>query len=215
MAIHRERGPTDDLVTFSRRDDLDPITKAAVLHAQFETIHPFADGNGRCGRALLQKSLRRDGVLMNTALPISAGLLHDVTGYMRSLDAYHRGDPLAPVSTLLDSLDVALSLGSDMASKVDEVLDSWRLSITARKGSAIWSLPGLLVEHPVVTSALVAKRLGITERAARDLLERATEYDIVTPRGNARRGRFYQADDVIEILDEASRGDAIRREFPS
>lgn len=67
----------DDLVEYAKRIDINPIVKAAIIHAQFETIHPFIDGNGRTGRTLLHKSLKDDGILQAIALPISAGLLHD------------------------------------------------------------------------------------------------------------------------------------------
>ena len=74
----RVEGCLEDLVAFVGRDDVSPIAKAAVAHAQFETIHPFIDGNGRTGRVLLHRILRSEGVLTRTTLPVSAGLLHDV-----------------------------------------------------------------------------------------------------------------------------------------
>lgn len=63
------------------------MAKEAIFHAQFETIHPFTDGNGRTGRALVHRMLANDEVLMHSTLPVSAGLLHDVERYMKALDA--------------------------------------------------------------------------------------------------------------------------------
>jgi Fic family protein len=74
----RIRGLLDDLIQFNQRDDINPIVKAAILHAQFETIHPFVDGNGRTGRALIHVVLRNEKILRHSALPISAGLLHNI-----------------------------------------------------------------------------------------------------------------------------------------
>ena len=80
----------EDVVAFSRREDVNPVVKAAIVHAQFETIHPFIDGNGRTGRALLHKVLQSDGILTKVTLPISAGLLHAVDSYMGSIVSFRR-----------------------------------------------------------------------------------------------------------------------------
>ncbi|WP_239099992.1 Fic family protein [Phycicoccus sp. CSK15P-2] len=75
----------DDLVDFVSRDDLPALAQAAITHAQFETIHPFVDGNGRTGRALLHAMLRAKGVSQHVSVPISAGLLTDTDGYYDAL----------------------------------------------------------------------------------------------------------------------------------
>lgn len=200
-----------DLIAFGERDDVTPIVKAAVFHAQFETIHPFTDGNGRTGRALLHRMLARDEVLFHATLPISAGLLHDVEPYMLSLDAYHDGEIEPIIERLIDALELAIVLGSRIASDVDEVLNRWRECITERKGSAAHRLPPLLVEQPVVSAAYVADKLTITDRAARNLVETACDRGILAKMGNAKRGVFYQASEFIEILEEASSIQGIHR----
>ena len=101
-ACERVPGLLDDLVAFSRREDIGPVAKAAIVHAQLETIHPFIDGNGRTGRTLLHKILKDEGVLRQSAVPVSAGLLHDVNGYMASLEAYQQGNPIAVIEQLVD-----------------------------------------------------------------------------------------------------------------
>lgn len=70
----------DDLIAFSNRDDLEPITQAALAHAQFESIHPFTDGNGRIGRALIGAILRRRGVTPRTGGPWDCARLRPVRG---------------------------------------------------------------------------------------------------------------------------------------
>lgn len=200
-----------DLVAFGARDDIDPLIKAAVFHAQFETIHPFTDGNGRTGRALLHCMLAQDEVLSHTALPLSAGLLHDVDRYMRALDAYHEGAIEPIVACLVDALELAVVIGGRVAQSVDAVLDEWRGLNAERKGSAAHRLPGLLVEQPVVNTVYVAEHLGITDRAARTMLETACERGILSRMGNAKRGVLYQADALIDILEEVSSTQGIRR----
>jgi len=198
-------------VAFGAREDISPIAKAAIFHAQFETIHPFTDGNGRTGRALLHRMLAADEVLLHAMLPVSAGLLHDVGRYMDALDAYHDGAVEPMIECLADALELAAVIGSRIASDVDEVLGGWASANTDRSGSASHRLPALLVEQPVVDVAFVASRLGITDRAARNLVETACERGILAKMGNAKRGAFYQAPDLIAVLEEASSLEGIRR----
>ncbi|MFF1875679.1 Fic family protein, partial [Kitasatospora herbaricolor] len=83
VAPHHERVPglVEDLALFANREDVPPLISVAIAHAQFETIHPFTDGNGRTGRALSQSMLRHREVTRSVAVPVSAGLLADVEGY--------------------------------------------------------------------------------------------------------------------------------------
>jgi len=208
---NRVRSFLKDLMAFGAREDISPIAKAAIFHAQFETIHPFMDGNGRTGRALLHRMLASDEVLLHTMLPVSAGLLHDVERYMGALDAYHDGAVEPIVECLADALELAIVIGSRIASDVNEILAEWASENTDRAGSASHRLPALLVEQPVVDVAFVASRLGITDRAARNLIEVACERGVLAKMGNAKRGAFYQATDLIAVLEEASSLEGIRR----
>lgn len=204
-------GCLDDLIAFGGREDVSPVAKAAIFHAQFETIHPFADGNGRTGRALVHRMLANDEILLHSTLPVSAGLLHDVGRYMEALDAYHAGDIEPMICCLVDALELAVVIGSRIAFDVDAVLDAWSAANTDRAGSASHDLPALLVEQPVVNVAYVAEHLEITDRAARSLVETACERGILSKMGNAKRGAFYQAGELIGILEEASSLQGIRR----
>ena len=89
---HHEHVPAliDDLVAFVKRDDLPLLAQAAVAHAQFETIHPFPDGNGRTGRALIHSMLRGHGLTQNVTVPVSAGLLTDTAALLRVADGLPR-----------------------------------------------------------------------------------------------------------------------------
>lgn len=201
----------DDLVVFSLRDDVSPIAKAAIVHAQFETVHPFIDGNGRTGRTLLHKMLRRDGVLEHATLPVSAGLLHGIDAYMAAIKSYQAGDVSAIVTQLADALELAVALGNLVARRLDEVIGTWRTRMSERAGSAILRLPDVLVEQPVVDSAFIEARLGVTRRAATSVIEKACGYGMLRPIGNRMRGEFYQADELIDVLEEISDMAGIRR----
>jgi Fic family protein len=201
----------DDLVRFCYREDIHPIAKAALFHAQFETIHPFTDGNGRVGRALLHRILADEEVVQHAALPISASLLRNVNTYMEALNAYHSGNIEEIIDCLTDALELAVVIGAKMASRVDRVLDSWRTMNTDRSDSISHRLPVLLVEQPAINTSYMAQRLGISDRAARRAISQACERGILTKVGNAQRGAFYQATDLITIPEEASSVPNIRR----
>lgn len=207
----RVRECLKDLVAFGTREDIPPVAKAAIFHAQFETIHPFTDGNGRTGRTLLHRMLARDEVLLHTMLPMSAGLLHDIDKYMDALSAYHEGAIEPIIECLADALELSVVIGARIASDVDKIIAGWTQANTDRAGSASHRLPSLLVEQPVIDVSYVASHLGITDRAARNLIEVACERGILTKIGNAKRGAFYQAPDLIAVLEDASSLQGIRR----
>ena len=200
-----------DLCCFSQQGAIDPLAKAAIAHAQFETIHPFIDGNGRTGRTLLHRMLRNDGVLVQSTVPVSAGLLHDIDNYMDSLAQYQQGNPLPIIEQLTDALNLAMAIAQKTSALAQGIINDWHGRITERSGAKIHELPTLLVEQPVVDSAYVASHLGITQRAATTLINRACEYGILRPLGNARRGDFYQAPAMLDMLDSVSSIAGIRR----
>ena len=155
--------------------------------------------------------MQNELVIMHVTLPVSAGLLHNVDTYMGALDAYHQGNIEPIVACLFEALELSVVLGAKICANVDEVLEKWEELITDRKGSASHQLATLLVEQPVVNVSYVAKQLEITDRAARNLIERACERGILAKMGNAKRGAFYQASQLVEILEEASSVQGIRR----
>lgn len=162
-------------------------------------------------RTLLHKMLLLDDVLAETTLPVSAGLLHNVDRYMSSIDSYQAGDPLPIVGCVCDALEIALALGIRARTSLARIVENWRNVIVERAGSVIHDLPELLIEHPVINVLLVAETLGVSERAARDVVKRAEEYGMVRRIGTARRGVFYQADDILDLLDELAGEHAMRR----
>ena len=211
----RVDGCLDDFIRFTKRTDIGAIEKAAIAHAQFETIHPFIDGNGRTGRTLLHRILRSERVLAISTLPVSAGLLHNIDSYMDAISEYQQGNPLAVVNQVIDALELAVAIGSMVALRIDEIVQEWKSDITERSGAKIHDLPNTLIAQPVVDSKYLAETLSIARRAATSLIDRACEYGMLRPMGNRRRGEFYQSDDIIDLLDDISSVEGIRRIFSS
>jgi Fic family protein len=116
----------DDLCVFINDAGLPPLVRAAIAHAQFETIHPFEDGNGRTGRALVQVVLRRRGLTPAFVPPISVVLARDKDRYLRGLTIF-REDRLADWIELFPAATAeAATLAAHYARRVGELQDQWR-----------------------------------------------------------------------------------------
>ena len=200
-----------DLIAYSNRIDVNPLIKAAIIHAQFETIHPFANGNGRTGRSLIHKSLKDDGALQTIALPLSAGLLNSTKEYMDSLISFQKGDPLPIIQQLFKALELSLLVAEKASRKISLIIEKWEDAIKEKKTSAIWQFLHYLIEQPVVNSAYISDKLEISIRGANKLIARAIEYGILKRTGSERRGIFYQSDEIISVLDEISDLSILRR----
>ncbi len=130
---------------------------------------------------------------------------------MEALRLYQQGKPEPIIEQLIDAIDLAIVVSQRTSERARALLEDWESAMHERVTAKIRHLPALLVEQPVVDSAFVAQRLGITRRAAMDLINRACEYGILRPIGNAKRGEFYQAPAMLDMLDAISSMAGIRR----
>lgn len=197
----RVPGLMEDLMSYARRVDQPVLAQAALSHAQFETIHPFPDGNGRTGRALLHSMLRHHRLSRHVTVPVSAGLLADVSGYHDALTDYRAGNPDTIVQLTVDATFRAISNGRVLAAQLATVRANWRAAIIARRDSAVWVAADLFLDRPVLDAVEVAQALGIAVPNAHRHLERLTEAGVLTPFSLYRRGRAWRADAVLEALD--------------
>lgn len=191
-----------DLGEFMARDDLPALAQAAIAHAQFETIHPFADGNGRTGRALVHVVLRERGLTTSSALPLSAGLLTDTAAYFAALDAYRGGDVDRIVQLFARAaIDVA-ERGSWLAAELVAVREEWNEQLTARADALAWRVLDLLLQRPVLTTAAVSTEFGVSAETARNALDRLEADGIVISAQLDKRQRGWRSPDVLALLDE-------------
>jgi Fic family protein len=200
---HASRVPAaiHDLVRFTHRTDVSPLTHAALAHAQFETIHPFPDGNGRTGRALIHSMLHRRGITRNVTVPISSGLLVDTDAYFSALGAYRNGDPNQIVLQMAEAAFVAIDNARVMSSELDGVKNGWRSSITARADASVWRLAELLFQQPAVNSNLVQSRLNVSKQAALNSIDLLEEAGILVKAKGEERNRAWVAIEIVEVLD--------------
>ena len=125
-----------DLTTFMARDDVPLLAQAALTHAQFEAIHPFPDGNGRTGRALLHAQLRLGGLTRDAIVPVSAGLLADTDRYFAALTAYREGDVEPVVTEVAQAVFPALASSRLLVADVAAARAARGEPIPAPRGAA-------------------------------------------------------------------------------
>lgn len=202
---HHDRVPEaiDDLVAFVRRVDIPSLAHVAIAHAQFETIHPFPDGNGRTGRALAQAMLRHMRVTTNITVPVSAGLLHDVTDYYDALTAYRRGELRPIITAFTRAAGYAVANGRQLVDDIASIQTEWdgrmqglRADATARRIAA------LAIAHPALNSDLVTRELDVAPPTAFRALDSLVERGVLRTANSRRRNRIWLAEPVLGALDE-------------
>ena len=192
----------DDLVAFVNRDDVEPVTQAAIAHAQFESIHPFTDGNGRIGRALIGAVLRRRGVTPHTVLPVASALAADTPHYFSLLTGYRSGDPLPIITDLSLSIEAAAREARGTARSFARYEETWRALVDPRAGSATDLILSHLLALPVFTVEQLARATGIPERSVYRAVETLEEHHVVDAVTERVRGRAYAAMDVLDEFDD-------------
>ncbi|MFC7787692.1 Fic family protein [Microbacterium sp. MAHUQ-60] len=200
---HESRVPElmSDLVAFMRRKDIPPLPQIAIAHAQYETIHPFLEVNGRTGRALLQTLLRRSDVTQSAVLPLSAGILQDTARYFDALTQYRAGHVSGIIDMMSRAAHTAVDTSRMLMEDLEAVYDSWETRLTARRGSAARRLLGLLEAHPAINSRTAVSYLGVTAPNALLAIDRLVEDGILEQVGTGRRNRTWAAHDVLHALD--------------
>jgi Fic family protein len=202
----------EDLLAYVARDDVDPISQAAIAHAQFEIIHPFADGNGRVGRVLVAWVLVRRLALV-TPPPVSARIAADVGGYTSGLVRFRLGDHGAWVRWFADAVSGAGRTQLDLIAAVDRLQREWRERLSApregarrvRSDAAAWRVLDLLPRHLVLTAPIVAAEIGVPLKSAtaglRDLVHAGilVEHGTVQGSGRGRPSRLYTSSELLGL----------------
>jgi len=201
-----------DLLRYVATTGDPPLVAALLVHAQFETIHPYEDGNGRTGRALFHAVLARAGLVDQGVLPLSLVLRDDVEAYVAALTAYRPGASGAGTAaearhaylrTMLDMVTDAARIAGDMIDEVAAVHARWKPYVERlRTDSSVHRLLDLLVEQPVVTPGLVQDRLGVSRVTANTALTELARVGVVQRAGGRfKRQHVYQAGDVLALMD--------------
>ncbi len=206
----------DDLSAFCNMDTLPTIAQAAIAHAQFETIHPFVDGNGRTGRALIHVILRRRGLAANVLPPVSLVLATWSDDYVNALmDTRYRGrsDSAAARSGLDRWIGLCAAATTRAVSDAElheasvvELQDSWRARLgRVRAGSALDLLIDALPGAPVVTVQSASTLIGRSAQAVNEAMPRLVEAGILRQTTVGRRNRAFEATELIDAFTDLER----------
>jgi len=201
---HHERVPAAmaDLVAFAQRTDIPVLVHTALVHAQFETIHPFPDGNGRTGRALVQAMLRHARVTSHVTIPLSAGLLRQRDRYFSALTAYRAGDIVPIVRVFAGAAFDAIRNGRALADDIEAARGQWQNALSRTRGSSTaHRLVDVVTEHPVLNAKLVERALSVPPKTALAALRRLEDVGILRPATSRSRNRIWIAPQIVAALD--------------
>jgi Fic family protein len=192
----------EDLVAFMNRTDVPALMQAAVAHAQFETIHPFPDGNGRVGRCVIHALLARSG-LANVLVPVSSVFAAEPRGYVRGLTEYRQGELGLWVERFTDAVAIATGIVARIEADLGTLIADWRGRLAGtRSDAADWRLIDALLAQPVLNVAAATDVADVSFNAAEAALERLATCGVVTTVGG-RRHREWAATEVIAIMSDA------------
>jgi len=183
------------------------LIKAALAHVQFETIHPFLDGNGRLGRLLITLILCAEGALAQPLLYLSLFFKQHRQEYYDRLDAVRlKGDWLGWLRFFLEGVEQTAQQAADTAGRILKLFDVDRAKVEelGRRAGSAHRLLDLLCRHPITTIPNAAKKLKLTAPTVRSAVESLEKIGIVREITGKQRDRIYVYDRYVRILDEGT-----------
>jgi Fic family protein len=186
------------------KSDLPPLVRLCFIHYQFESIHPFLDGNGRIGRLILTLLLCVDGLLPQPLLYLSAFFeRHRDEYYRRLLEISLHGNWIEWIGFFLRGIT---SQTQDAIRRSDLLLSLWkryRIELQAARASALLlQLVDELFNYPAITNSIAAQKLGVTPRSAQLNIDKLQKARILQEATGRARNRVYIAREIISIIEQ-------------
>lgn len=208
-------GLLDDLLDAINDTRLPPLVQAALVHAQFETIHPFPDGNGRVGRALIHVVLSRRGIAPDYVPPISVVLAHGRDRYVAGLTAYREEDIGAWIEHFAAATTTAANLAAAYVRAVGELVERWKSALAnlpspPRSDAAAWAIIDELPAHPIITAPVAAAATGRAKPRVYQAIASLEEAGVLIPLSQRRRNRSWEADGLLSLLEGLEAGELPR-----
>ena len=191
-----------DLVVFANRTDLPVLAQAAVVHAQFESVHPFTDGNGRIGRALINTVLRRRGATRRVVVPLASALVARRDDYFDVLGAYREGRIEPIIRSFTAASTVAARESRVTAARIAELQSTWQQKVGSRRGSAASRLLDGLIAAPIFSASEAEEAIGGATSGVYAGIERLHEAGVIRPLTNRTRNQVWGAADLLDELDD-------------
>jgi Fic family protein len=208
-----------DLCRFCNDEALPPLVQAAIAHAQFETIHPFEDGNGRTGRALVQVILRRRGLAPSFVPPISVVLARHKDRYINGLRLFREGSLPQWIEIFAAAAAQSAMLARRYVASVEVLQQRWREQLRAtsdpRADAAAWDLITVLPAHPIVTVQVGVAATRRTKPAVSNGIAQLEAAGVLMPLSESPRNRSWEATGLLDLIAELESGEWGRRRDPS
>ena len=192
-----------DLLTFMNRNDLSALVQAAIAHAQFESIHPFTDGNGRIGRALVNTVMRRRGVTRSVVIPLASALVARRDAYFDVLTSYREGDVEPIIWAFAQASTLAARESQVTAERMASFPEAWRDTLgPVRAGSATARLLEALPAMLVLSADEVEQVVGGATSALYRAVARLVDAEVLRPLTDRRRNQVWGVGDLLDELDD-------------
>jgi Fic family protein len=205
-----------DIAAFCNDTSLPAVAQAAIAHAQFETVHPFVDGNGRTGRAIIHVMLRRRGLAPSWCPPVSLVLATMKDEYIRALDGFHLEAPLdSPqaiagvdewVSFFARACTRSVHDAMLFEDRVSAIQAGWRERLApVRRGSSVDLLIEALPRTAILTVNQAAKILDRSFTAANAAVQELVKAKVLKQVSIGKRNRAFESPEVIAAFTQLER----------
>lgn len=193
----------DDLIAFANRTDLPTLAQAAIAHAQFESIHPFTDGNGRIGRALINTIFRKRAVTRRVVVPLASAIVANREAYFDALNRYRLGDATPILSAFARGSTTAAQEARLSADRLAGMPKAWLTAVGGvRNGSAARRLLDSLLDHPVFSAEEAESRVGGSTSSVYAAIIRLHEAEVIRPLTARTRNQVWVAALIADELDD-------------
>jgi Fic family protein len=195
-------GLVEDLVAFVNRDDVPGVAQAAIAHAQFETIHPFIDGNGRVGRCLIHVVLRRRNVAPRFVPPVSVVLAARANSYVEGLVGYREGRVMEWCTSFARACERAALLSVEFAESVAALELKWfERAGRPRRDSAAARIIKVLPAQPITSAATIRAAIGASHQRALDGLKALANAGVLRQITEGGYDRQYASDELFGLIE--------------
>jgi Fic family protein len=209
--VEHLRGLLADLCHAINDDVLPPMVQAALIHAQFETIHPFDDGNGRTGRALIHVVLRRRGVAQSYVPPISVLFAAARARYIAGLTAFRENRITEWIEQFAAAAAASAHLASVYVEAVEVLSAEWRAKLAAsrsapRADAAAWAIVEVLPAHPIITALAATNATQRSKPAIYQAMEQLVEVGVLVPLSTSQRNQSWEAAGLLDLISGLEAG---------
>jgi Fic family protein len=212
-----------DLCETINTDLLSPLVQAALAHAQFETIHPFDDGNGRTGRALVHVVFKRRGIAREFVPPISVVFAGARAEYIDGLTRF-RNDGDDGVLAWIEHFAMATRRASQLArayiASVRLLQEEWRTRLRAlhavpRADAAVWAIIDHLPAHPMISAPVATAVTNRSKSRVYEAIEQLNEAGVLLPLSSGQRNRWWEATGLLDLVGKLESGESPSTHSPS